>query len=74
MVFLKFLAGLAMVLIFILTMLGLGWIGEKTIFEKENDYLSRFFKGWYFLVLIILLSAVIVLMYGIGELIIGFIF
>lgn len=74
MIFLNFLVGLAMVLIFILTMLGLGWISEKTIFKKENDYLITFFKGWFFLVLLILLSALVVLMYGIGEIIVDFIF
>ena len=74
MIFLNFLVGLAMVLIFILTMLGLGWISEKTIFKKENDYLITFFKGWFFLVLLILLSVLVVLMYGIGEIIVDFIF
>ena len=74
MIFLNFLVGLAMVLIFILTLLGLGWISEKTIFKKENDYLITFFKGWFFLVLLILLSALVVVTYGIGEIIVDFIF
>lgn len=70
MIFLNFFMGFAMVVIFILTMLGLGWISEKTIFKKENDYLITFFKGWVFLVLLILLSTLVVLIYGIGEIVI----
>jgi hypothetical protein len=74
MAFLNFFVGLIMVVIAIFIFLGLGYIGEKTILKQKHvNYVITFLNGWIMLSLLILITMLIVLMYGIGQIVVGLI-
>ena len=71
---LNFFMGFIIVVVSIIMILVLGWIGEKTIFDNDdNDYFITFLNGWCMLIMVILASTIIVGIYGLGELAIGLI-
>lgn len=74
---LNFFMGFIIVVASIIIILVLGWIGEKTIFKNydndDNNYFITFLNGWCILIMIILVSIIIVAIYGLGELTIGLI-
>ena len=74
---LNFFMGFIIVVVSIIIILVLGWIGEKTIFKNDdnddNNYFITFLNGWCILIMVILVSIIIVAIYGLGELTIGLI-
>ena len=71
---LNFFMGFIIVVVSIIMILVLGWLGEKTIFDNDdNDYFITFLNGWCMLIMVILASTIIVGIYGLGELAIGLI-
>ncbi len=71
---LNFFMGFIIVVVSIIMILVLGWLGEKTIFDNDdNDYFITFLNGWCMLIMVILVSIIIVAIYGLGELTIGLI-
>jgi hypothetical protein len=74
MMVLNFFMGFIIVVVSIIMILVLGWLGEKTIFDNDdNDYFITFLNGWCMLIMVILVSIIIVAIYGLGELTIGLI-
>jgi hypothetical protein len=74
MMVLNFFMGFIIVVVSIIMILVLGWLGEKTIFDNDdNDYFITFLNGWCMLIMVILASTIIVGIYGLGELAIGLI-